>query len=149
MASGVRRLSFACLLLAARPALAAGDPPPDVNVDCIATERDGQPVGEAERRAIHYYALGGQLYAGIYERPLDPRSKETIVNRGWPIGMSTDEAIGASGFEMLLGISVSTDVVIIYPRRGEFRHVSLQESRSGGGTRVTLETGVCRPHGGP
>jgi hypothetical protein len=140
-------LVLLCLLLFAEDPWAAADPPP-LDVDCIATRRDGRPVAEAERRAIHYYIVSGQLYVGVYERPLDPRSKETTANRGWPVGMSTDEAIGASGFQMLLGISVSADLVVIY-RRGEFRHVVLQESRSGGGTRIIVETGSCRPHAGP
>jgi hypothetical protein len=128
---------------------AAQDPPPDIDVDCTAARRDGQPIAEAQRRAVHYYVVSGLLYVGLYEKPLDSRSKETVVNRGWPIGMSNDEAIGASGFQMLLGISVNADLVVIYRRRSEFRHVVLQDSRSGGGTRVIVETGPCRPHGGP
>jgi hypothetical protein len=132
------------------PVWAASDPRPDIDVDCIATRRDGQPVAEAQRRAVHYYVVSNLLYVGVYQKPLDARSKETVANRGWLVGMSTDEAVGASGFQMLLGISVSADLVIIYRRRGEFRHVSLQDSHLGaGGARVIVETGPCRPHGGP
>jgi hypothetical protein len=139
-----------CAPLQPRAAWAAQDPRPEIDVDCITTRRDGRPVPEAQRRALHYYIVSGLLYVGLYEKPLDPRSKETVTNRGWPVGMSTDEAVGASGFQMLLGISVSADLVIIYRRRGEFRHVRLQDDRLGaGGMGETFETGPCRPHGGP
>jgi hypothetical protein len=141
--------SCALWLALGEAAYGASDPQPATDIDCIATRRDGQPVAEAQRQAVHYYIVSGQLYVGIYATPLDTRSKETVVNRGWPIGMSTDEAVGASGFQMLLGISVSADIVVIYRRRHEFRHVSLQDSRLGaGGTRASVETGPCRPHGG-